>query len=111
MRLFQRAILGLALAAGCLGPAWAQGGGQTNPVYTFNQALSARAVTKSDTTVLVATRALAIGDATACNIAVLFLNDTSPITFLNVQSGQILPFSVTKVMSANTTCTAVTALY
>jgi len=101
------AILGIVISA----PAWAQGGGQTNPIYTFNQALSARAVTKSDTTVLVPTRAIAIGDATACNVAVLFLNDTSAITFTNVQSGQILPFSVTKVMSTNTTCATITALY
>lgn len=102
-----------ALAAGMIGlaaPVWAQGGGQTNPMYTFNQALSARNVTKSDTTVLVPTRALQISDATACDVAVIFLNDTSPITF-TAQAGQILPFSVTKVMSANTTCTAVKALY
>ncbi len=106
----KRTILGLVLTLG-ISSAWAQGGGQTNPMYTFNQALSARVVTKSDTTVLVPTRALSIGDATACDIAVIFLNDTAPIIFHNRQSGSLLPFSVTKVMSADTTCSDIVVLY
>jgi len=80
-------------------------------VATFNQALQARLLTKSDSTVFPVTRGLFIGDATACNIAVRFKGDTAAVTFTNVQSGALLPFSVTKLMSTNTTCAAVVALY
>jgi hypothetical protein len=83
-------------------------GGQ--PVY--NQALSARAVTASDTVALASTtRGLFIGDATACNLAVQFVRDSVAVTLTNVQSGALLPFSVIRVMFTGTTCVTVFALY
>jgi hypothetical protein len=69
-------------------------------------------VTPSDTVALASTtRGLFIGDATACNVALIFQRDNAAVTFLNVQSGAILPFSVNYVMSTNTTCVTVIALY
>jgi len=78
---------------------------------TLNQCSQFRALTKSDTTTITPTRGLQIGDAAACNIAVIGAKDSAAVTMNNVQSGQILPFSITKLMSTNTTCAAVTACY
>src|SRR6476646_6676423 len=80
-------------------------------VGVLNQALGARAVTKSDTTVIQTTRALFIGDAAACNIALILSGDSAAVTFSNVQPGEVLPFSAFKVMSTNTTCATIVALY
>jgi len=82
---------------------------------SLNQAISARVVTKSDATVLIPTRGLYVGDATACTLSLVFQADNTTgagvaVTFANVQPGSVLPFQVAKVMAA-TTCTAVTALY
>ena len=100
------AALGLSLAYGL---SWAQlppSGGAV-----LNQGLAARLLTKSDTAYVMKTRGLFIGDATACNIALVFNADTAPVTFLNVQSGAVYPFQIVKLMSASTTCTSVVALY
>ena len=78
---------------------------------TFNQVLDGRLLTKSNSTVFPVTRGLLIGDATVCNIAVLFKNSSAPLTMTNVATGIPMPFSVKKLMSAGTTCTAVYALY
>jgi hypothetical protein len=88
--------------------AWAQ----TPPTgqLTLNQASKFRAVTKSDTATIPPTRGLQIGDATACNLSIVGAQDTAAVTISNVQSGQILPFSVTQVKAA-TTCSTVVALY
>lgn len=103
------AALSLALWAGILSPAFAQlpPSGQS----VLNQGYQARRLTKSDTTAVPVTRGIFIGDGTACDVALLFNGDTSPVTFPNVQSGAIYPFSIIKLMSANTTCTVVNALY
>jgi len=77
----------------------------------FNQARSARALTKSDTTVFTATRGLFIGDAAACNIAVRFIQDSAAVTLTNVQAGANLPYSIIQLMSAGTSCTTVFAFY
>lgn len=77
----------------------------------LNQGIAAVAVTPNDSTVLIPTRALYIGDAAACNVAVILVNDTAAVTFPNVQVGQFLPLTATKVMSTNTTCTVIKALY
>jgi hypothetical protein len=86
---------------------------QTVPqgALSLNQASQFRALTKSDTATFPPTRGLHIGDASACNVAVIGAQDTAAVTFNNVQSGQILPFSVTKLMSTNTTCATVTGLW
>lgn len=82
------------------------------PVYTLNQGLKAAVVVPSDTTVFTPiTRALYVGQATACNVAVLMANDTVAVTFLNVQPGQFLPLQVKKVMATNTTCVNLVALF
>ena len=77
----------------------------------FNQALAARLLTPSDTTILTTTRGLYIGDATACNVAVRMVQDSSAVTFTNVPSGTLLPFSVVQVMASNTSCATVVGLY
>jgi hypothetical protein len=67
------------------------------------------AITPSNSTDLApfAYRALWVG--TAGNIAVIFSNDRTnsgagtAVTITNVQGGTLLPFSVKKVMSTNTT--------
>jgi len=104
------ALLGILL----VGPARAQS--KPTGSATLNQGLSARAVTKSDTTILPGTRGLYVGDAAACAVAVVLQADNATgvgvaVTFSNVQPGSFLPLQVAKVMSTNTTCTSVVALY
>ena len=94
--------------------AWAQT--KPNGEATLNQGISARAVTKSDSTILPGTRGLYVGDAAACAVAVVLQADNATgagtaVTFSNVQPGSFLPLQVAKVMSTNTTCTSVVALY
>ena len=101
-------LVGAILAAPIM--AWALGG-ETDPMYVYNQAVASAAVTPSDTTVLTLTRALYNGNATACNIALKLKNDSAAVTFNNVQSGAILPVAAKVVMSTNTTCSTIVALY
>jgi len=68
----------------------------------------AAAVTKSDSTVLPATRALWVGGAG--NLSVIFAGDTSAVTLTGVAAGSMLPISVTQVMDA-TTATNMTAIW
>ncbi len=105
---FRLGLAALWLVCAC-GLSWAQSPPIGTPV--LNQGISARLLTKSDTAYVLETRALFIGDATACNVALLFNNDTAAVTFTNVQSGALLPFQIVKLMSAGTTCTSVVALY
>ncbi len=80
----------------------------------LNQGIQARVLTKSNTTIFQKTRGVFIGDAAACNIAVVFITDTpstGAVTLSNVQSGAVYPFQIIKLMSTNTTCTSVVALY
>lgn len=67
------------------------------------------AVTASDATILPQTRGLWVGGAG--DIAVIFAGDSAAVTITGVVAGTLLPFQVTKVMSTNTTATAITALY
>lgn len=66
-----------------------------------------RSVTPSDSTV-VACQALYIG-ATG-NVAILAEGDSSAVTLSNVPVG-LLPIACNKVMSTNTTATAIVAIY
>jgi hypothetical protein len=69
----------------------------------------ASAVTPSDSTNLTnAARALYVG--TAGNIALVTVGG-NVITFVNVQSGTILPVRTTRVNATNTTATNIVALY
>jgi len=108
-----RYVAALAVLLAFAAPALAQ---QSQPVSpqgqpVMNQALNASALTKSDTTVFTRTRGVYIGDAAACNIAVLFSGSAAAVTLANVQPGRYYPFSIIKLMSTNTTCAAVTVLY
>jgi hypothetical protein len=83
-----------------------------NPVV--NQARKGVAVTYSDTVNIAVTRGLYNGNATACDIAVLFNGDTTnTITLKNVPSGATLPYQIVRVKNSATTCSASTiiALY
>lgn len=85
----------------------------TAPLYGRNQGAGSAAVTPSDTVALPggATRALYNGNATACDIAMKLANDSTQVTFANVQSGAILPFSAKQIMSTGTTCSGIVAIY
>jgi hypothetical protein len=108
-------LLGLVLLLlAVTSAAWAQS--PPTGYASLNQAISARAVTKSDATLLPGTRGLYVGDATPCNLALVFKADNATgagvaVTVSNVQPGSLLPFQVAKVMSTNTTCSSVLALY
>ena len=77
----------------------------------LNQGRQARALTKSDTVFIQPTRYIYIGDAAACTIAVVFVGDSAAVTLATAQPGRVLPLSIIKLMSTNTTCSAVTAIY
>lgn len=72
-------------------------------------ATKAATVTKSDSTVLAKTRAIWVGGAG--NLAVLMAGDSSAVTITGVAAGSLLPISVTKVMSTNTTATNIVAFW
>ena len=85
-----------------------------NPASTLDQAVSAAAVTPSDSADLTGapTRGLYNGTNASCNIAMRLNGDgTTATTFLNVPSGAVLPFHVKRVMATNTTCTGIVALF
>ncbi len=69
---------------------------------------NAVAVTPSDSTELAPCRALYVGGAG--NVAVVMKGGAS-VTFTGATAGSILPIRVTKVMSTNTTATAIVAIY
>lgn len=71
-------------------------------------AYDAAAVTKSDSTHLGNVRGLYVGGAG--DVAVLTAGGTT-LTFSSVPAGSVLPIQVQKVMSTNTTATAIVALY
>lgn len=70
---------------------------------------SAAAVTPSDSTVILVTRALYVG--VGGNIAVGMGYDSSQVTFVNVPTGSILPIQVSQVLATGTTATNIIALY
>lgn len=78
------------------------------PVTSYSPALSAVAVTKSDTT-LVNCRALYVGGAG--DVAIIGYDDTVAVTLSAVPAGTLLPIACQKVMSTNTTATLIVALY
>jgi hypothetical protein len=77
----------------------------------FNQGIQSATITPSDTTVIVGTRALYNGTATACNIAVKLTKDTTAVTFSNVQPGEFMPLQAVVIMNTNTTCTSIVAVW
>lgn len=109
-RTFGRLLAALFICATAL-PAWAAGEMVPAGEPVVNQARQARSLTKSDSTVLIPTRGIYIGDAAACDVALLFVGDSVAVTFTNVQSGAVYPFQITKLMSTGTSCATVKALY
>lgn len=127
------AAIGLAALGGASAPSWSQSSVQlywqcvpksatqpnggfcpanlTYPQPTQNQARQGVALTKSDSTVIAATKGIHVGDGTACDVAVLLAGDSVAVTLQNVQPGSDHPYSIVKLMSTNTTCTSITALY
>ncbi len=103
---------GLALATVGIALSWAAFA-QTPPSgqAVLNQGVAARLITKSDTTKITVTRGLYIGDPLSCNIAVLFNADTASVSMNNVQPGAVYPFAIVQLLSTNTTCASVFALY
>jgi hypothetical protein len=73
-----------------------------------NSATHAAAVTKSDATVLTATRALYVGGDG--DLVVEMMGDGAEVTFPGVLGGTVLPIRVVKVKAA-TTATNVVALW
>ena len=77
----------------------------------LNQSLYGLPLTKSDTTVLVPTRGVYIGDAAPCNLSVEFAaNPGTAVAVDSVQPGLTYPFSITKLKAA-TTCADVVGLW
>lgn len=72
-------------------------------------AANAAAVTASDTTVLAGVRSLYVGGGG--NVAVRFPGNSTAVVFTAVPAGAILPIQAERVMSTNTTATAIVALY
>lgn len=81
----------------------------TSPTDSDYSAGYAAAVTKSDATVLPATRGLYIGGAG--DVAVSMAADDSSVTFTAVPAGTVLPVRVKKVLSTGTTATTIVALW
>jgi hypothetical protein len=76
-----------------------------------NSASYASAVTKSDSTVLTATRGLWVGGAGNVTVTMAGENPQGAVTFVGVAAGTLLPISVVKVMDTNTTATDMLALW
>jgi hypothetical protein len=92
--------------------AWGQVG---PPAEVINQARKAATITPSDTVDLVqgATRFVYLPQATACNIAVIFVDDTVAITLAIPVSTNpdFIPMRVKRVMATNTTCTPIIGMW
>lgn len=65
------------------------------------------AITTSDSTDYSDDPFRAVWVGGAGNIAVIAENDTAAVTISGVQAGTLLPISVTKIMSTNTTATLI----
>lgn len=72
-----------------------------------NLAMSAAAVTKSDTTVLPVTKAIYVGGTGDLNV--IFSEDSAAVLLTGVSG--FLPIMVKQVLSTSTTATGIVALY
>lgn len=102
----------LALSAGIAGASTLT---FSNPSNLGNGGVSAypkgaKAVTPSDTDTFERPVMIYVGGA-SCNIVVTPANGASNVTFTGMPAGSIVPVQVTAVLSTNTTCTNVVAVY
>jgi len=81
----------------------------TGIIPSPNAAEYAAAVTPSDSTRLVATRALYIGGAG--NVTVEMAGDLQTVLFSGLTAGMVLPIRVLRVLATGTTATLITAMY
>jgi hypothetical protein len=70
--------------------------------------IKAVAITPSDTTIL---DACAIYVGVGGDVAVMPAGGTSAVTFKNAPAGSVIPLTVVKVMSTNTTATNMVGVY
>ena len=80
------------------------------PVNFEAPATKLNAITKSDSTDLTSLKIRALWIGGAGDVAVIAFNDTAAVTIAGVLAGTLLPISVTKVMSANTSATSIVGL-
>lgn len=78
--------------------------------FLSDPAVSAFAVTKSDTVDFAAGAANALYVGTAGDVVVVLIDGGAAITFTNVQNGSILPVRCRRVNSTNTTASNIVAL-
>ena len=78
---------------------------------TLNQSQFGLSLTKDDVATFPPTRGLHIGDASACNLSVVFSTNPGVAVSINsVQPGQPYPYSIIQLKAA-TTCTDVVGLW
>jgi hypothetical protein len=78
----------------------------------LNQASSFSLVTPSDSLKFRGpTKGVYIGDAGACDVALVGAQDLSPVLFTNIATGVTLPLSIIQVMATDTTCTSIIGLW
>lgn len=94
--------------------AWALGGA-TDPTYVYNQARHFVAVSPSDTVDLTAvTKGVFVAGTNAgaaCVLVAIGADDTSSVTFSNLQPGSDHPYALKRILSTSTTCVGILALY
>ncbi len=80
------------------------------PVANWGTATRLVSITKSDSTDLTASKIRALWIGGAGDVAVIAFNDSAAVTISSVPAGTILPISVVKVMSTNTTASSMVGL-
>lgn len=80
------------------------------PVPSWGPATKFVAITPNDDTDLTSSKIRCIWVGTAGNIAVLGLNDTVAVTFVNVPDGTPLPLMVKKVLATGTDATDIVGM-
>ena len=102
-----RIIIGLMLGFFCTS-AFAQGSDfNTNQDTVVDQAYRGVTQTYNDTTKFKVTRGFYNGNATACDVGVIFNGAaTTVITLKNVPSGATMPYQIIALRSSETTCSA-----
>src|ERR1700687_4068452 len=81
--------------------AWALGGA-TDPTYVYNQARHFVSVSPSDTVDLIVPSqsiyTAGTAGGVACVLVVIGVNDTSSVTFTNIQPGSFSPIAVKRIL-------------